>query len=647
MEEKNVKVEEKTSTKKPKAKATSKTKKVAKAKAPTKVEKTETTKPVVAKVEKETKKEPETKTPQSLVATDIISKTENKIKQRLQEFDEDSIDPVLIAKFKNTPSWEKIVKLEKIKFKKWVLKEEAEALYDLGIETDKLFMDDHKYKFVTRVKKTYAFRMHSLTLLAVFLFAAIVLTWFVRGGSLDNSNNWSYVQGDFARLGVFDFFKYVGEGFISKAGIILLLMSISAYTGILIRTKSLQAFCDHLYYKFGNRRGLLVFMLIIVAFISSSVYSSIILLALTPIIIPFVIALGYTLSVGFFIVLVGIGVGMMASTFNVAVSGEAINAINSVMSDGNTYLISVLDGIWIKYALLVILLYFASYMMLRYERRIAGDIRPYHFKEENDAYISSKSMVYSIKEATEFTTRRKLIMFTFPVMLIIIMLASINWESMGVNQLVHFSNWIRSNGIASFIYGDTNDLGKWGYFDVSIIILFFTFIIAMIAKQNQFKIFEGISRGINAMTTIALFIVGAGAISAVFEKTGMHYTLLYKPLTSNVSEVFTLFVTFITSAITFITIPFEADVSRIIAETVAPTAILQNTSLAYQSLVSASIAVGIGSAFMLAPTSPIVFGVLIFGNVSYTKWVKSIYVQVLSLALIAMTTITVIALIVL
>ena len=312
-------------------------------------------------------------------------------------------------------------------------------------------------------------------------------------------------------------------------------------------------------------------------------------LAFYGLIIAVMIAAGYDALVGVAVVMLGAGIGVLASTINPFATGVA-----SAFAG-----ISVADGLVSRLIILVLGIAMGIFFVLRYAEKVKKDPSKslvYEKKEENEKHFLSTS---SAEEMPEFTGRRKVILLLFALAFLIMIYTVIPWGDLSV-PLPQMD---------------------WWFGEFSALFLFFGIIIGFVGKLGEDGISETFIDGARDMLGVALIIGVARGVSVIMNNGLIIDTVLYwaESALSGMGGVLFINITHLLYLPLGFLIPSSSGLATVTMPIMAPLAGFANVD---SSLVVTAYQAASGMLNLINPTFAVVMGGLALGRVGYNKWLK-------------------------
>jgi uncharacterized ion transporter superfamily protein YfcC len=314
-------------------------------------------------------------------------------------------------------------------------------------------------------------------------------------------------------------------------------------------------------------------------------------LAFYGLIVAVMIAAGYDAVVGVATVMLGAGIGTLASTVNPFATGVA-----SAFAG-----ISVADGLVSRLFILIVGTIIGIIFVTRYAEKVRKDPTKslvYDQKEENEKHFL-KSM--GAEAMPEFTGRRKVVLGLFGLAFLIMIYGVIPWEDLGITFLPTL--W-------------------WWFGEFTALFLGFAILIGYVGKiGGEAKISETFINGARDMLGVALIIGVARGVSVIMQNGLIIDTVLYwaeSALSDVGGVVFINFTHLLYLPLGFL-IPSSSGLATVTMPIMAPLADFAGVD---RSLVVTAFQSASGLLNLINPTFAVVMGGLALGRVGYHKWVR-------------------------
>lgn len=315
-------------------------------------------------------------------------------------------------------------------------------------------------------------------------------------------------------------------------------------------------------------------------------------LAFYGLIVAVMIAAGYDALTGVAVVMLGAGIGTLASTINPFATGVA-----SAFAG-----ITVADGLISRLVILVVGTLIGIWFVSRYAEKVKADPSKslvFDQKEANEKYFLKE---LGAETLPELTRRRKWILLLFALAFLVMIFSVIPWEDLGVT----IPDWLPQD---------------WWFGEFSALFLFFAIIIGFVDRMGESNIAETFVNGARDMLGVALIIGVARGVSVIMNNGLIVDTVLFwaeSALSGVGGVVFINFTHLLYLPLGFL-IPSSSGLATVTMPIMAP---LADFAQIDRSLVVTAFQSASGLLNLINPTFAVVMGGLALGRVGYDKWWK-------------------------
>lgn len=450
----------------------------------------------------------------------------------------------------------------------------------------------------TTQKKKRSFRLPSafVILLSIIIVLAI-LTWIIPAGQyeyIEEGGVSKPVAGSFHYVeqnpqGVVDVILAPISGFIDGIEIITFILAIGGFLGVMMKTGAINKGIARLINKLNGKEKWLIPILMLCFAVGGSTFGMAEeTLAFYPLLIPAFVSAGYTAMTAVSVILIGAGIGVIASTVNPFSTGIASGFAG----------ISLGDGIGLRLVIFAALVGFAIWFVMRYAAK-TRNLQPETAKaaaDSNEPLNKKEILVLSL--------------FGFSFLLMIY--AVIPFSDMGIDFLPTWGWWFA-------------ELSAWFFF--------MSVVIGVVYRMKEVEIGESFVRGAADMLGV-VFIIGISRGITIIMNDGMitdtilHYGEML--LTGTGSYIFIGLSYIFYLPLSFL-IPSTSGLATLSMPILAPMADFAGISRALMVTIFQSAA---GIINLVTPTSAVVMGALAFGKIPYQNWLKYIWKFVIGIFLL-------------
>lgn len=406
------------------------------------------------------------------------------------------------------------------------------------------------------------------------------------------------------------------QGFYDAIEIALFVMIIGGFINVVMKTGTLDAGINNLLKKFKGREHILIPILMILFALGGTTYGMAEeTIAFYILVVPIFYRAGYDAITGVMVILLGAGVGVLASTVNPFAIGVAAEAAGVGLGDG-------IIGRFILWGIVTVATIF---YVMKYAKKVKNDPTKsivYDLKDEYDtAFIEDEVQI------EEMETPHKVVLALFIIAFAMMIISVIPWEDFGVMIFSQIADFINANLL--FISGRAGVIpfGEWYFAELTTLFLVFGVIIGIYANKKKIltdSFIDVFIDGTKDMIGVALIIALARGIQVIMASSGMDATLLFYGSQAMAGLGKTLFTAM--TFLFFIPLSFLIPSTSGLATASMPvmgalgTNLYGNTDGAVQVITAFSGASGIVN--LITPTSGVVMGGLALAHVPYDRWLR-------------------------
>jgi uncharacterized ion transporter superfamily protein YfcC len=452
------------------------------------------------------------------------------------------------------------------------------------------------------------------TVLFILLILVVIATWIIPAGKYELKAEGEPIPGSYEEVesnpqrivadglmapvnGMFGIQGEDGSVSVYNSGelygaidVALFVLIIGGFLGITMSSGAIDAGIGKITVALkGRERWMIAILMIVFALGGTSYGMAEETLAFYALIIAVMIAAGYDAMTGVSVIMIGAGIGVLASTVNPFATGIASGFAGT----------SIADGLVSRIIILVIGTIIGIIFVSRYAEKVKKDPTKslvYDKKEENE-----KRFLRSSDEAMpEFDRRRKIIIVLFVLAFLIMVYSVIPWSDLGLDAIP--------------------ELGWW-FGEFSALFLGFAIVIGIVARLGEAELSETFINGARDMLGVALVIGLARGISVIMNNGLIIDTILYwaeSAVADLGGVVFINLVHLLYLPLGFL-IPSSSGLATVTMPIMAP---LADTAGVDRSLVVTAYQSASGLLNMVNPTFAVVMGGLALGRVRYDKWLR-------------------------
>ncbi len=474
--------------------------------------------------------------------------------------------------------------------------------------------DDTNKKASTKEEKTGFKFPTAYTVLFILLILVVIATWIIPAGQYDKNEAGEPIPGSYHQVEqnpqkiiadgllapVNGMYGLEGEdgtvsvynfgGLYGAIDVALFVLVIGGFLSMTMATGAIDAGIGKITTALqGKEKWMIAVLMIVFALGGTSYGMAEESLAFYGLIIAVMIAAGYDAMTGVSIVMLGAGIGVLASTVNPFATGIASGFAG----------ISIADGLVSRLLILVIGTIIGIIFVSRYAAKVKKDPTKslvYDLKEENERRFLKGAAGEAMPE---FDRRRKIILALFAIAFLIMIYSVIPWEDLGIS----LPTW------------------WWWFGEFTALFLGFAILIGLVGGLNEAKISETFINGARDMLGVALVIGLARGISVIMTNGLIIDTILYwaESAVSGLGGVaFINLINLLYLPLGFL-IPSSSGLATVSMPIMAP---LADTAGVDRSLVVTAYQAASGLLNLVNPTFAVVMGGLALGRVRFDKWLR-------------------------
>jgi len=384
-----------------------------------------------------------------------------------------------------------------------------------------------------------------------------------------------------------------GELF-GAAGVFMFVIAIGIFITMSMKTGAIDSGIARIANRYSSR-GTVVIVLLMVLFSLGGTTEGMAeeTLGFYALVVPLMLSLGYDRMVAAATILVGAGIGVLASTVNPFATGVASEAAG----------ISIGDGIGFRFLMYLLLVPVGVLFVLRYARKVKKDPTASLTKAQpGDDEIAAQGIA-----DTTMTGRQKAVIavvaFTFTFMII----AIVPWA-----QVI--------NGPSADSYGWQLD---WYFPELAALFIVMSIVVGVIGGLGEKGLTDTLVRGAGDFIGVGLIIVLARGVTVIMNNSQITDTVLHSmenAVNNTSSGVFGGLMFLINLPLAFL-VPSTSGHAALALPILAPLADFANVP---RSIVVTAFQSASGLVNLITPTSAVVMGGLALAKVRYDQYLRFI-----------------------
>ncbi|MFL5778256.1 MAG: YfcC family protein [Chloroflexota bacterium] len=388
----------------------------------------------------------------------------------------------------------------------------------------------------------------------------------------------------------------------------LFILVIGGFLGVTMQTGAIQNGIGRIVERLRGRESWMIPILMVVFAIGGTTYGMAEeSLAFYVLIITVMIAAGYDALVGAAILLLGCGIGTLASTINPFATGIASEFAG----------VSIDQGLVGRLVILVVGVAIGIVFVMRYAARVKTDPAASlvaEMRTENEAHFQAAST----ESGGALTRAQGIVLALFALAFVVMIFGVIPWQDLGIGLPTLF----------------------WWFPEMTASFLFFAILIAAVAGMPEGRFTETFVDGARDLLGVALIIGVARGITVIMNNGLITDTVLNaaEQAVSSLGGVAFINLMYLLFLPLSFLIPSSSGLATVAMPIMAPLASFaqvpaQYVVTAYQS--------ANGLINLVTPTSAVVMGGLAIARVGYGTWLRFVWPVLLLLAILTVVVLTV------
>lgn len=392
-----------------------------------------------------------------------------------------------------------------------------------------------------------------------------------------------------------------GELF-GAAGVFLFVVAIGMFITVALRTGAIETGIGRVAQRFGSRGAVVIAILMVLFSVGGTAEGMAEeTLGFYALVVPLVLALGYDRMVAAATILLGAGVGVLASTVNPFATGVASGAAD----------VSIGDGIGFRLLMYVLLVPVAVLFVLRYAARVRADpSRSLTSPVGGDAELAATG----VGEVPELTRRQQAVLAVVGLTLTFMIFSIVPWA-----QVVE--------GAEAESYAWQLD---WYFPELAGLFLVMSVVVGAIGRLGEKELTDTLVRGAGDFVGVGLVIVLARGVTVIMNNAMITDTILASMETAvaqTSSFAFGALMFVVNIPLAFL-VPSSSGHAALAVPILAPLADFADVR---RAVVVTAFQAASGLVNLVTPTSAVVMGGLALAKVRYDEYLRFVWPLLLGL----------------
>ena len=383
-----------------------------------------------------------------------------------------------------------------------------------------------------------------------------------------------------------------GELF-GAAGVFLFVIAIGVFITMAMKTGAIDNGVARIATRMSGRGTVLIAVLMVLFSIGGTTEGMAEeTLGFYALLIPLMLALGYDRLVAAATILVGAGIGVLASTVNPFATGVASDAAG----------ISIGDGIGLRFLMYIVLVPVGVWWVLRYARKVHADPTSSRVGDvEGDDELRS----HGLREAAPLTGREKAVLSIVAITFAFMIFAIVPWAQV-----------IDGPDAASYTWQF-----DWYFPELAALFIVMSLVVGLVGGLGEKGLTDTLVKGAGDFIGVGLIIVLARGVTVIMNNSEITGTILHsmENIVSDTSNsVFAVAMLLVNIPLAFL-VPSTSGHAALAMPILAPLADFAGVS---RAIVVTAYQSASGLVNLITPTSAVVMGGLALAKVRYDQYLR-------------------------
>jgi uncharacterized ion transporter superfamily protein YfcC len=386
--------------------------------------------------------------------------------------------------------------------------------------------------------------------------------------------------------------------------VFLFVLAIGAFIGVTIKSGALEAGISRITERFRTRGLVLIVILMIIFSLGGTTYGMAEeTLGLYAIIVPVIVGLGYDRMVGVTLILVGAGVGTLASTVNPFATGVASDAAGVPLG----------QGIGLRILMYIVLTAIAILYVTRYAKRVHADPSKSLVQQDGPRKLADNPLPIAggaidtpaeAPASPTMTSRHKAVLWIVGLTFLLMIFSVIPWSDF-------------SSSLEPITLG-------WYFPELAALFLVMAVVVGFVAGLGEEGTVTGIIAGAGDFMGAALIIAVARGVTVIMNNAQITDSVLHglESVVSGLSAAGFAVMIFVVNLPLAFLVPSSSAHATLAMPIMAPLGDFAGVS---RSLVVTGFQSASGLVNLITPTSAVVMGGLALGKVGYDRYIRFVW----------------------
>ena len=471
-------------------------------------------------------------------------------------------------------------------------------------------------------KKRFKFKIPSaFSILYILIITVAIATWLIPAGQYDVNEAGQYVAGTYKVIesnpqSVWDVLMAPVYGMVGgdlnpspAIGVAFFILVIGGFLGVVNKTGAINAGIATIIKKYQGREHWLIIILMTLFALGGSTYGMAEeTMVFYPLLIPVMVSVGFDSLTAIAVILLGSGVGCLASTvnpFSVGIASEMAG-------------INMGTGIGWRFVIFILTVGFTIWFVYSYAMKIKKDPTKSYVYANRESDLEEFKLDTNIKP---MDSKQKVVIWIFLLTFLIMIIGLVPWGSFNITIFETFNDFLANTPGLNILFKHMTPLGQWYLDEITMLFFLASLVVAVFYRMNEGEYLDAFMAGCNDMISVAVICAVSRGIQVVMNNGLITATILHageQGLTGLSEQLFITITYFFYCGMSFII----SGSSSLAGATMGLLGPLGEFAGVGADLVITAYHTALGIVGLITPSSFILMGALAMAHIDITTWWK-------------------------
>lgn len=381
--------------------------------------------------------------------------------------------------------------------------------------------------FMEKTKKK-KFRIPSaFSILFILIIIVAIVTWLIPAGKYDVNESGQYIAGTYQVIesnpqSIWDIFLSPVYGMVGgeknplpAIGVAFFILMIGGFLGIVNKTGAINAGIKSIITKYEGKEQYLIPILMILFALGGSTYGMAEeTMVFYPLLIPVMVSVGFDSLTAIAVILLGSGIGCLASTVNPFAVGIASDIAG----------INMAEGIGWRVLIFILTVGYTIWFVYDYAGKVKKDPKNSLVYDNLANDLEEFKVPEDIKP---MNAKQKVVIRIFMVTFVLMIVGLIPWEKFGITIFTDINDVLANTPGLEIIFKHMTPIGQWYLDEITALFFVSALIIGVYYRFSEDEFISAFIAGCNDMTGVAIICAVSRGIQVVMNNGQITATVLH------------------------------------------------------------------------------------------------------------------------